>query len=177
MACEVQVSKALQNLKNSNDYFLLYSCNSLLGNCLEKIGDFDEALSYHGSALKIISKLPVDEREKNTYKVSTASNISNLYDIKEEYDKSILNLQSILNEELKINNPLSYARVLSNLAYSKFKNKEYDGVESMFLESLRIADGVGHESDLLYKYIYFGEYYISQKDTANAINYISLANN
>ncbi len=177
VACEVQVSKALQNLKDSNDYFLIYSCNSLLGNCLEKIGDFEEALTYHNFALKTIEKLDATDAEKNFYKVSTISNISNLYDQQKEYDKSILNLQSILNQNLKTNNSLSYARVLSNLAYSKFKNNEYDGVESMFLESIKIADSLGQKSDLLYKYIYFGEYYASQADTINAIRYIKLAKN
>lgn len=177
IACEVQLSKALQNLNNSKDYFLLYSCNSLLGNCLEKIGDFDEALIYHNLALRYIDKLDVDNREKNVYKVSTIGNISNLYDIQHQYDKSILNLQAILNDDLKNSNPLSYARVLSNLAYSKFQNNEYEGVEEMFLESINIADSLGHDSDLLYKYIYFGEYYASQKDTTAAIYYIQLAKN
>ena len=175
VACEVQVSKALQNLKNTADYFLLYSCNSLLGNCLEKIGDFDSALNYHNNALQIIDKLDLTTSEKNIYRVSTVVNISNLYDQQQEYDKSIVNLKSILNERLKVNNPLSYARVLSNLAYSKFKNGEYLGVESMFLESIKIAKNLGNESDLLYKYIYFGEYYASQNDNLSAIKYINLA--
>lgn len=177
VACEVQVSKALQNLKNSDDYFLIYSCNSLLGNCLEKIGDFEESLNYHNTALEIIEKLDLTEREKNLYRVSTIGNISNLYDQQEKYDKSILNLQSILDENLKVNNPLSYARVLSNLAYSKFKNNEFQDVESMFLESIRIADSLGQKSDLLYKYIYFGDYYASQGDTVNAVKYIKGAKN
>ena len=176
VACEVQVSKALQNLKNTADYFLLYSCNSLLGNCLEKIGDFDSALNYHNNALQIIDKLDLTTSEKNIYRVSTVVNISNLYDQQQEYDKSIVNLKSILNERLKVNNPLSYAKILSNLAYSKFKNGEYLGVETMFLESIKIAKNLGNESDLLYKYIYFGEYYASQNDNLSAIKYINLAN-
>lgn len=177
IACEIQLSKALQNLKKSDDYFLLYSCNSLLGNCLEKIGDFDEALVYHKNALKIIENLPISKRDKDIYEVSTVINISNLYDIQHQYDKSILNLQGILNEDLRNSNPLSYARLLSNLAYSKFKNNEYDGVENMFLESIKIADSLGYDSDLLYKYIYFGEYYASKYDTLAATHYIQLANN
>ncbi len=176
IACEVQLSKALQNLRNSQDYFLKYSCNSLLGNCLEKIGDFSEALTYHNYALDIISKLEISDKKRNSYKVSTTINISNLYDIQSQYDKSILNLQKVLSQNLKKTNPLSYARVLSNLAYSKFKNEEYKGVEPMFLESLKIADSLGNDSDLLYKYIYFGEYYISQKDSIKAIKYLQLAN-
>lgn len=177
IACEVQLSNALQNLKNSKDYFLLYSCNSLLGICLEKIGDYPEALIYHNNAAQIIKKLEVSEKEKSSYKVSTAINISNLYDIQKQYDKSIINIESILNEELKANNPLSYARILSNLAYSKFQNGETAGVENMFLESIKIADSLGYDSDLLYKYIYFGEFYARQKNSADAIKYLKLAQN
>ena len=176
IACEVQLSKALKNLKKSEDYFLLYSCNSLLGVCLEKTGDFDEALKYHRNAIDVVEKFKTNSEEKSVYRVSTSINISNLYDIKEDFNKSIENLEGILTEDLKRNNPLSYARVLSNLAYSKFKNKEYPGVQSMFLESIKIADSLGQDSDLLYKYIYFGEFYASQQDTLLAVHYLKKAN-
>ena len=172
-ACEVELSKALKNLSTSSDFFLLYSCNSLMGNCLEKSGDFEEALSYHQNASSIISDLNIDPKEAMSYKVATAINISNLYDIKGEYDKSIANLEKILTEELEVYNPLSYARVLSNLAYSKFKNKQYDEVESMFLRSVEITKNNGQNADLLYKYLYLGEFYANQKDTSNAIKYLS----
>ncbi|MGV8995150.1 MAG: ATP-binding protein [Flavobacterium sp.] len=176
IACEVQLSKALKNLNSGNDLLLLYSVNSLLGNCLEKTGDYDEALKYHAEALRNVEKFQLSKNLKSFYKVSTTINISNLYDIKEDYEKSISILEDIIQNDLINSKDLFYARVLSNLAYSKFKNKEYPGVQSMFLESIKIADSLGQDSDLLYKYIYFGEFYASQQDTLLAVHYLKKAN-
>ena len=49
------------------------------------------------------------------------------------------------------------------------KSGDFNDVESMFSESLNIVDSIGVESDILYKKIYIGEYYLTQKDTAKSI--------
>jgi len=49
------------------------------------------------------------------------------------------------------------------------KNKEYGNVESMFLESLKIVDSLGYKSDVIYKKIHLGEFYLTQKDTVKSI--------
>ena len=54
--CEVEISKALQYLKKSTNHRLIYSCNSLMGNCLEKLVNYDEALRYHELALREFRK-------------------------------------------------------------------------------------------------------------------------
>ncbi len=173
--CEIEVSKALQYLKKSSNHELIYSCNTLMGNCLEKLVDYNEALSYHNLALAEVKKMKGDD-EVNNYKVSSIINICNLYDLKGEYSKSIEQLQGLLSKDLRKRWPRLYANVLSNLAYSKTKNGDYKNVESMFSESLRIVDSIGVESDILYKKIYIGEYFLTQKDTAKSISNIKEAN-
>ncbi len=166
--CEIEVSKALQYLKKSSNHQLIYSCNTLMGNCMEKLIDYNEALRYHKLALDELKKMNVNDGINN-YSVSSIINICNLYDLKGEYSKSIKKLQGLRSVYLRKKWPRLYATVLSNLAYSKMKSGDFNDVESMFSESLNIVDSIGVESDILYKKIYIGEYYLTQKDTAKSI--------
>jgi signal transduction histidine kinase len=177
--CEVEISKALQYLKNSTNYRLIYSCNTLMGNCLEKLVNYDQALRYHKLALRDLEKMESNGEDKNVvhnYNVSSVINICNLYDLKEEYSKSIEKLQSLHIGNLKKESPKLYANVLSNLAYSKMKSGNYKNVDSMFFESLRIVDSIGSEPDILYKKIHIGEYFLTQKDTVKSIKVLKEAN-
>lgn len=170
--CEVEISKALQYLKNSTNHRLIYSCNTLMGNCLEKLVNYDEALRYHNLALRDLEKMRSSGEDKGliyNYNVSSVINICNLYDLKGEFSKSIEKLQSLRFEDLKKKSPRLYANVLSNLAYSRMKKGNYENVESMFFESLRIVDSIGLTSDILYRKIHLGEYFLTQKDTNKSI--------
>ncbi|MCL9807482.1 ATP-binding protein [Flavobacterium amniphilum] len=175
--CEVELSKALQYLKNSKNHSLIYTCNNLMGNCLEKLVSYDEALVYHKLALRELEKMKVgDKDEIEVYNVTSTINICNLYDLKGEFSESVEKLQRLLSEDLRRKQPRLYANVLSNLAYSKMKSGDFKNVESMFLESLKIVDSIGVESDVLYKKIRIGEYYLTQRDTAKSIQNLKDAN-
>lgn len=177
--CEVEISKALQHLKESKDQRLLYSCNALMGNCLEKLTNYDKALWYHQMALNNLEKIKpndIDKDELNNYNVASTINICNLYDLKGEYSKSIEKLKSLLSKDLEEKWPRLYANVLSNLAYSKMKNGQYYNVYSMFTKSLKILEKYGDESDILYKKIHIGEYFLTQKDTLKAFQILKDAN-
>ncbi|SHH64748.1 sensor histidine kinase [Flavobacterium defluvii] len=171
--CEVELSKGLEYLKTSNNIKLLYSCNTLMGNCLEKLFMYDQALKYHQLALRnlrVMKKNNTDSDEVNNFNISSVINICNLYDLKGDYSKSIKELKPLLTKDLRKNWPRFYAIVLSNLAYSKMKNKEYKNVESMFLESLKIVDSLGYYSDAMYKKIHLGEFYLTQKDSVKSLS-------
>lgn len=150
-----------------------------MGNCLEKLLNYDQALLYHKLALDEVEKMKFydnDKNEINNYNVTSTINICNLYDLKGEFPKSIKKLQSLLSEDLKKNSPRLYANVLSNLAYSKMRNGDYKNVESMFFESLKIVEGIGVDSDILYKKIRIGEYFLTQNDTLKSIQSLNQAN-
>ncbi|MFE3872163.1 sensor histidine kinase [Flavobacterium sp. ZS1P70] len=174
--CEIEISKALQYLKLSTNYQLTYSCNTLMGNCLEKLIDYDGALKYHKNALDELKKMKISDNESNNYYLISMINICNLYDLKGDFSKSIKELKGLLSEELKTKSPMLYANVLSNLAFSKMKKKDYKNVGLMFFESLRITKNIGKESDILYKKIHIGEYLLTQKDTLGSIQFLKEAN-
>ncbi|MDX6183164.1 ATP-binding protein [Flavobacterium sp. Fl-77] len=177
--CEVEISKALHYLRDSKDQRLIYSCNTLMGTCLEKLANYDKALWYHQQALNNLEKMKItgiDKDEENNYYIASSINICNLYDLKGEYSKSIAKLQGLLSNNLEEKWPRLYANVLSNLAYSKMKNGDYRNVYAMFSKSLEILKNNGNESDILYKKIHIGEYFLTQKDTFRAINILKEAN-
>lgn len=177
--CEVEISKALKLLKESKDQRLIYSCNTLMGNCLEKLYNYDKALWYHKLALSNLEKIKLSgiyQDEVNNYNVASIINICNLYDLKGEYSKSIKRLQSILTDDLRKDWPTLYANVLGNLAYSKMKSRQYHNVYSMFTESLKIFEQNRDKSNILYKKIHIGEYFLTQKDTLKAIKILKDAN-
>lgn len=175
--CSVEISKALSYLKGSKDYELIYSCNTLMGNCLEKLVKYDQALQYHATALEVLGKMKFTGKDDiNKYNVSSIINVCNLYDLQGEYAKSAKILEPLLTPDLRKKWPRLYANVMSNLAYSKMKNKDYKNVKPMLLESLKIVDSIGLGPDILYKKIRIGEYYLSQKDTLNAISTLEEAN-
>ncbi|MCV9927845.1 histidine kinase [Flavobacterium sp. LS1R49] len=175
--CEVEISKALQYLKESKDQELIYSCNALMGNCLEKLTNYDKALWYHQMALNNLEKMKLSNKDElNNYNVASTINICNLYDLKGEYSKSIQKLQGLLSKDLEEKWPRLYANVLSNLAYSKMKNGQYHNVYLMFSRSLKILEKSGDESDILYKKIHIGEYFLTQKDTLKAVQILKEAN-
>ncbi|MEP6929701.1 MAG: tetratricopeptide repeat protein, partial [Flavobacterium sp.] len=176
--CEVEISKALKLLKGSKDERLIYSCTTLMGNCLEKLANYDKALWYHQMALKSFKTMKfkdIDQDEILNYNVTSIINICNLYDIKGEYSKSIKKLRELLSKHLKEKSPRLYANVLSNLAYSKMKNGQFDNVYAMFSESLEIVNKYGNESDVIYKKIHIGEYFLTQRDTSKAIQILKEA--
>lgn len=177
--CEVEISKALHYLKESKDQRLCYSCNTLMGTCLEKLVNYDKALWYHQQALNNLERMKVtgiDKEEENNYYIASSINICNLYDLKGEYSKSITKLQGLLSKNLEEKWPRLYANVLSNLAYSKMKNGDYRNVYAMFSKSLETLKHNGNESDVLYKKIHIGEYFLTQKDTFRAIEILKEAN-
>lgn len=177
--CEVEISKALNFLRASKDQRLLYSCNSLMGNCLEKLLNYDKALWYQEIALNNVENMKlsnIDKDEINNYKIASTINICNLYDLKGQYSTSIIKLQALLSKDLEKKWPRLYANVLSNLAYSKMKSGQYQNVYAMFSKSLEIFKNNGDESDILYKKIHIGEYFLTQKDTLRAVEILKEAN-
>lgn len=178
--CEVELTKGLSYLKNSDNLKLLYSCNTLMGNCLEKLFMYDQALKYHQLALlnlKMMKKSNIDSDEVNNFNIPSVINICNLYDLKGDHAKAINELRPLLTKNLRKNWPRLYAIVLANMAYSKMLNKDYKNVESMFLESLKIVDSLGYTSDVMYKKINLGEFYLTQNDSLRSLKTLKEAYN
>jgi signal transduction histidine kinase len=165
---EIEVSQALKLLSKSTDFELIYACYSLEGSNLEMLEEYDDALKYHIKTKEILKKLKHSQNDKTLqydYNVVSIIHICNIYDKKGEYNKSILELTKILTPALKRNWPNLYASVLNNLAYSKMKKRDMTDVKLMLEDAISISKTYGTETDLLYKIINLGEYYLIINDS------------
>ena len=174
--CEVELIKALNNLKESKNSELKYYVLNLLGICQEKLEDYEAALKYHELALKEIENLRrknSDDRKISTYYFSTIINICNIYDSKNEYEKSIFTLNKLILEIPKDRFPREHFKAINNLAYSKMKLGDLKNVESLLQSSLDFAEKENNKTEILYTKLNLGEFYLINKDTAKAIEYLN----
>lgn len=176
---EIQVSNALKLLKGSDNNELLYSCYVLMGYNFEKLEEYGHALDYFNLSKMQLDKLKrsdVDFEKTNNFTVNHSINLSNVYDKMGEYGKSVKELESVKNEELKVKWPRDYASVVGNLGYSKMKLGDMADVKALFDESLLISRQNDQQNNILYQLINLGEYYAIAKDTAQSVIYLKEAN-
>ena len=173
---EIQVSQALQSLKKSTDYKLLFSSYTLLGSNFEKLEEYDSALKYFLLAdnLLIENKSSFSE-DFFYYQISSKINISYIYEKEKKYDKSIEILKSILTKEFKEKYPSDYGLALNNLGYSKMKNLEVKEVENLLLSALKISETVKNETNIAHNLSDLGEYYQLKNNKTKAIDYLKKA--
>ncbi|WP_349293764.1 tetratricopeptide repeat-containing sensor histidine kinase [Flavobacterium gelatinilyticum] len=168
---EISIFKALRILKrekNVNDQ--LYDCYNLLGILYNEQEDFDKALEFHQNALKTLEdkSIPLEFQLKAT----SLNNIGFVNLRMRNYSKAKLYFQRSLEEKnLYEENTTLYAIVLDNLAYSKLKLNESDGLPEQFYRALKIRDSLGLKSGVVLNKIHLSEYYAFKRDTFKAIQY------
>jgi signal transduction histidine kinase len=174
--CEVELIKALNNLKESKNSELKYYVLNLLGICQENLQDYESSLKYHNLALEEISLLRknrLNEKKFSTFYFTTIINICNIYDSKNEYEKSIFTLNKLILEIPKDRFPREYFKAINNLAYSKMKLGNLENVESQLQSSLDFAEKENNKTEILYIKLDLGEFYLINKDTAKAKEYLN----
>ncbi|WP_413999591.1 tetratricopeptide repeat protein [Flavobacterium sp. W1B] len=149
---------------------VLYDAYNLLGLIYNELGEFDNALAYNNKALSVIEDetLPVEFQSRAT----SYNNIGYLYISSKNYLQAKKYFQKGLEQEnLMIHKPPLYAMLLDNLAYSKFKLNEKDGLPDLFYQSLKLRDSLKLGSGIFTNKIHLSEYFVSKGDEAKAIQY------
>ena len=168
---EIAVFKALRSLKgqkNANDQF--YECYNLLGILYNDKEEYGKALSFHNKALLNLNdkSIPLELQ----LKAASLNNIGFVYINMRNYEDAKRFFEKGLKEEnLFKENTILYAMLLDNLAYSKFKLEELDGLSDDFFRSLKIRDSLGLKSAIVSSKIHLSEYYAFKKDTFKAIQF------
>ncbi|TEB40858.1 tetratricopeptide repeat protein, partial [Flavobacterium circumlabens] len=113
--------------KENNVNDVLYDCYNLLGILYNEQEEYGKALELHEMALNTLAdkSIPADFQLEAT----SLNNIGFVYLRMQNYSKAKLYFQQSLNQKnLFEENTTLYAIVLDNLAYSKFKLKQSDGL-------------------------------------------------
>ena len=69
------------------------------------------------------------------------------------------------------NDPAKYAQTLGNLAYSRLKNGDIQGVENQLLTALSIRDSLNHIEGLSINHFGLADYYLTINDSINALDH------
>jgi signal transduction histidine kinase len=156
-----------ENNKNNN---VFYDSYNLLGLIYNELGEFDNAIAYNNKALSVIDDnvMPVEFQ----YKATSYNNIGFLYQTSENFLLAKSYFQKGLEQEkLIVYKPFVYAMLLDNLAYSKFKMKETDGLPELFYQSLKLRDSLQLSSGIFINKIHLSEYFAANNDTIKALRY------
>ena len=170
---EIEVIKALNYLKNGNNIELIYMCNSLQGSNHTGLDEYDKALDYFNQAafeLKKLKKLNLNIEDILDYDALNVVDICNIYDEKGEYNKSIILLKEVLENdtEIKKRNPNLYATILGNLAYSFMKSGKYKEAKEYYDISFQLSKNNENSQNYLYEVMNIGEFHLLTKDTIKA---------
>jgi signal transduction histidine kinase len=155
------LTRAYYLLKNTKENDKLYVIFTMMGIVANETKDYDKAIEYYSKTLKII-------KENNLidgYQEATClNNIGYVYQNKGDYKEAIKNYTIALKDKTIIDNdPELYSLLTDNLAYCKFKLKDYKGLPNLFYASLKVREQIDAKTLIVLSKIHLSEYYHSIK--------------
>ncbi|WP_394775683.1 ATP-binding protein [Flavobacterium sp.] len=168
---EIAVFKALSILKRQKNVSdQLYECYNLLGILYSDREEYDKSLEFHNKALDVLTDKTIPAELQ--LKATSLNNIGFVYISMRKYGKAKIYFQKGLEENNLFKEKIVlYAMLVDNLAYSRFKLKESNGLPDLFFKSLKIRDSLGLKSGIVSNKIHLSEYYAFKKDTFRAIQF------
>jgi signal transduction histidine kinase len=167
LGSEVMVFKALAAIKNIKANNIQYDAYNLLGLIYNELDDFDNAMAYHNKALASID----DELIPSIFQPEATSynNIGYMYLKSDKYKQAKKYFQKGLEQKnIFRDKPYIYAMLVDNLAYSKFKLNEKEGLPDLFYKSLKIRDSLKLTTGIITSKLNLSEYFISVKNISKA---------
>ncbi|GGK37868.1 MULTISPECIES: tetratricopeptide repeat-containing sensor histidine kinase [Flavobacteriaceae] len=169
---EVLIFGAISKFEKEKRPERLYECYNYLGLIYIEIEEFDRAIFYHNKALDYLTKI----KDKKNYKEGSLSNIGLTYQKLNNYEKAIENFKKALNiRDLKNQDPIFYARLIDNIAYTKFLRGDTLNIAEDLYKSLKIRDSLNNISGVVICKRHLSEFYAVKKDTILAVKYANEA--
>ena len=163
---EVLIFEAITKFEKEKKYENLYQCYNYLGLIYSNLEEFDKAVFYHHKALEYLKNVD----DKKNYEEGSLSNIGLVYQKLNNFEKAIENFEKVLkNKDLKNYNTTFYARLIDNIAYTKFLRGDTINVVEDLYKSLHIRDSLNNISGVVMSKRHLSEYFAAKKDTISAI--------
>ncbi|MDL5513839.1 tetratricopeptide repeat protein [Arenibacter sp. M-2] len=167
-ASEVTTIEAIEFFKPLDKYYQLYLCYNNLGSVTNALKEYEKALEYYQKALFYLDK--TDRSDQTRFNI--INNIGKVYLDKGEYNTAVETFKKVINtDNIYHFDTRLYAIALSNYANSKNKLGDTTEVLSTFKKALRIKDSIHDPRSLANTLFEISNYYLSQKDTAMALQY------
>ncbi len=159
--------------KNKNQRGV-YDSYLLLGNCLIGLNNMEKALEYYDKAFTLTSKLKNDT-QYNILKAQPYNFIGTVYNKTKQCNKAIPYFVKALKfDYFKNTEPLLYANLINNLAYSQFMLGDKKAIVQL-KEALQIRESLKSIPGIVSSKINLAEYYLTQKDSLTALNFVNQA--
>ena len=143
LGSESETIKVLNIAKELNDQEFIYECYVFLGASLVGLGNYEKALEYHQKSLLQIKSVD-EETYKPIFQAQTLNNIGFVYlNINKFKEASDIFAEGLKIKNLKEIQPVLYASLLDNFAYSRFKINNTEGLKD-FITALNLRDDL-HE--------------------------------
>lgn len=167
---EIATISVLKSAKQNNDIRLIYDCYITLGNSLEGLNNFNQALAYYNKAYEVTEDLKEDPQHL-LLKAQSFNYIGRVYQKENRHNMAIDSFQKALNiDDFRNYEPLMYANLISNLAYSKFKLGDSSAI-TLLNEAYRIRTNLNNIPGIVSSKINISEYYLAKHDTTKAFLY------
>lgn len=163
--------EALKLAKREKYDLLIYNCYITLGNSLDGLENYDQAIEYYKKAIEATDNLRSDSQYW-TLRVMPYNYIANVYQKKKDYNKSVkIVSQALKFDDFKKTNRTIYCYLINTLAYSKFKLGDETSL-NQFQEILKIADSIKNVPVQITSKTHLGEYYLAQRALKKANYYL-----
>jgi len=173
---ELSSIQALGYYRNFNDRLSEYLAFNLIGISSNELKNYDNALIYHKKALDYVNKYEEISNSKLHFRASTYNNLGYVYQNLNNHKEAVSNFRLGLKEKNLLQDaPYIYSAIVDNLAYSKFKLKDYSDLPNLFFEALKNREKNKLFSGVIATKIHLSEFYSEIKDTINAQKYASEA--
>ncbi|MGG7036654.1 MAG: ATP-binding protein, partial [Flavobacterium sp.] len=173
LGAELTATRAYNIFNDLNDDKNLYQIFILLGNISEELKEFDKAVVYYTKALEKGSEL--EKGDGIDRKAICYNNIGFVHIKLNDHKKAIYNFNEGLKFSDKINQPDIYANLLDNLAYSKFKLNNQDGLPQMFFAALKIRDSLKFSSSIVLSHLHLSQYFAKNNDKIRSQKHVMVA--
>lgn len=160
---EKSAIQALEILKKTNSDELTYEANNVLGVIYYELSEFEKAIEYHNAALLILKKQNVPDEFQS--RATSLNNIGAVYQKSKNYVKALKYYEeSLKSKNILKDKPLLYAALFDNIAYSKFKLKQFSELPKQFFDGLNIRDSLKAYPAIVSSKLNLSEFYAYQKN-------------
>ena len=171
---EINTIKAISKLEGTDDFRSLYLAYNSLALNNKNLGDYNSAFQNFEKSKIYLSKL-----EDSQHLIAmTFNNIGRVYTKQGNHITALNNYKKGLKTKgLRTARPKTFAMLLSNFGYSKFKLGEFSELPALYYKSLHIRDSLQIKDGMVTSYHRLTEYYLSKLDTIKALQYGMLSKN
>ncbi|KAA3650689.1 MAG: tetratricopeptide repeat protein [Bacteroidetes bacterium] len=140
--------------------------NNLLGNCAQRKGDFDEAMSYY----EIVKKISIETKDDKGMAI-VLNNIGIIHTQRGEYNEALKDYLEAIDYEKKIGDKKGLAEGYNNVGVVHYYMGDMENTLVYLKKATEITEEIGDKQVLKKSYMNIGAIHLYNKEYKEAIEY------